>query len=536
VTRRSAIAHILLLGTTVAVVGLISTRIGYATFEFRYAVLALLTGWLVAACGLAAWIREPVSRTGPLLVLVALTWFIGGFRWVLWEPAAELAATLDLLYLGVASHAILTFPTGRSGSLAVRMIVAAGYAASVVPAPRADVIVAVVLLIGIGGVAWRLGGGGRDQRRVLVSGAIFALATAGHRLVPATVGGLAWLDTRPIVLIALSAAALTLAVPLIRRHGGAARAADLVVELESSPRAELMRDLGELVGDPQVRLGMWYAAGGHFVDALGGPVEEPTPGSGRIATRIVEGGEPLAVLVHATDTVLDPAVLAAVRTAARLSVDHARLQADVRAQVLAVRASRRRLLVAGDEERARLETTLRASLDPSIAALEGMLRSPMLREDHAATTAIQHLAETRIELDALIAGIGPPALELKDMTAAFDGLAASSPVPLAIRVEIADIPSRETRSALVFVAREGLANIGKHAMATTASLRLTSQDGVVRLEVSDDGRGGAEMGNGSGLEGLRDRVEALGGQLTLTSRAGAGTRLSASLPLEDPAW
>jgi signal transduction histidine kinase len=242
------------------------------------------------------------------------------------------------------------------------------------------------------------------------------------------------------------------------------------------------------------------------------------------------------VLVHAPDVRPDPAVLAAVRTAARLSVEHARLQADVRAQVLAVRASRRRLLMAGDEERARLEARLRESLDPRIAALEDSLQGPALARDAAATKALEHLVETRVELDALIAGIGPPGLDRQDVAGAFGELAASSPVPLDVRVEVADIPSRETRSALVFVAREALANIGKHAMATTASLRLSSHEGIVHLDVTDDGRGGADPGRGSGLVGLRDRVEALGGQLTLTSRDGQGTRLSASLPLEDPVW
>jgi signal transduction histidine kinase len=535
-TRHRAAALAGLVGTTVVLVGLMSTRFGYATFDFRYAVLALMTGWLVAACGLAAWAHTPVSRIGPLLVLVALTWFIGGFRWVAWEPVAELAAALGLVYLALASQAVLTFPTGRSSSLAIRLVVGAGYAASVVPAPRADVLVAALLLGGIGIVAWRARGGGRDQRRALIAGSVLALAAAGHRLFPAVIGGLAWLDTRPVVLVALGATAVVLALPLVRRHGGAGRVADLVVEIESSPRAELMRDLGELIGDPDVRLGMWYAPGGHFVDALGRRVEEPTPESGRVMIRIQEGSEPLAVVVHAADIVPDPSVLAAVRTAARNISDHARLQADVRAQVLTVQVSRRRLLVAGDEERARLEARLRASLDPSVSALGEQLQTLALSGDLAATTALEHLSETRTELEALIAGIGPPEIDRQDLAGAFGKLAASSPIPLAIRIEVADIPSRETRSALVFVAREALANIGKHAMATTASLRLTSHAGIVSLEVSDDGRGGADMGTGSGLQGLRDRVEALGGRLTLTSRPGAGTRLSASLPLEDPAW
>jgi signal transduction histidine kinase len=529
-------ALIPVVAVTVVLEGLASTRIGYAAFDVRYAVLALLTGWLVAVCGLAAWVRTPASRTGPLLVLVSVTWFVGGFRWAALDPAADLAAALDLVYVGVASHAILAFPTGRSPSRAVSAAIAAGYVATIVPAPRADVLAAAALLIGIGIVSLRSRGGGRDQHRALISGVVLALTVGGHRLVPAAIGGLGWLDTRPLVLCALVGMAVVLALPLVGRRGAAGRVADLVVELESNPRAELMRDLGELVGDPEVRLGMWYEPGRQYVDTSGHPIEAPGAGSDRVVTLIAEGDRPLAVLVHAADVRPDPAVIAAVRTAAHLTVAHARLQADVRAQVRAVRASRRRLLVAGDEERARLEARLRRSLDPRITALEAGLLAPALSGDAAATSALEYLAQTRVELDALIAGIGPPALDRQDIAGAFGELAASSPVPLDVRVEVADIPSQETRSALVFVAREALANIGKHAMATSASLRLFSHDGLVRLDVTDDGRGGADMRSGSGIQGLRDRVEALGGQLTLASRDGQGTRVSASLPLEDPVW
>jgi signal transduction histidine kinase len=535
-TRSRIVALVLVVGVAIILEGLAATRIGYAAFDFRYAVLALLTGWLVATCGLVAWLRTPGSRVGPLLMLVALTWFIGGFRWVAWEPAAQLAAALDLLFLAVASHAVLTFPSGHSRSLTLSVVIVAGYAAAIVPAPRADVLVGAILLVGIVIVVLRGRGAGRDQRRALLSGTALALAVGSYRLVPAAIGGLAWLDTRPVLLLAMGGMAVVLAIPLARRHGGAGRVADLIVELESSPRVELLRDLGELVGDPEARLGMWYQAGGHFVDVMGRPVEEPAAGSGRVTTLIRDGDEPLAALIHAADVHPDAGVLSAIRMAARLSLEHARLQADVRAQLFAVRASRRRLLLAGDEERARLELRLRDALGARISALEAALRSPALRSDTAATAAIDHLAETQLELDALIAGIGPPVVDRADVRVAFVELAATSPVPLEVRVEVADIPSRETRSALIFVAREALANIGKHAMATSASLRLSSRDGIVRLDVTDDGRGGAHMGNGSGLVGLRDRVEALGGKLTLASGRGRGTHVSASLPLEDAAW
>ena len=150
------------------------------------------------------------------------------------------------------------------------------------------------------------------------------------------------------------------------------------------------------MGDPTTRLGLWYPDGQRYVDALGRPIELPPQEGSKVATFVDDDGERLAVLVHAASIRPDPVVTSAVRSAAHMSLAHARLQAEVRDQVLAVRASRRRLLVAGDEERTRLEAKLRDRLDPRIDALEASLGIAALGEDTAASDALEHLRETRI--------------------------------------------------------------------------------------------------------------------------------------------
>ena len=147
-----------------------------------------------------------------------------------------LASALDLVWLGVACHAVLSFPTGRSRCSVLSAIIVAGYAAALVPAPRADVVAAMVMLTGIVVAIIREQGGGRDRRRALIAGAGLALVVAGYRVVPAWIGGLGWLDTRPLVLVALVAVALVLALPLTRPKPSAGRIADLVIELGGSPR------------------------------------------------------------------------------------------------------------------------------------------------------------------------------------------------------------------------------------------------------------------------------------------------------------
>src|SRR5262249_39232437 len=130
-----------------------------------------------------------------------------------------------------------------------------------------------------------------------------------------------------------------------------AEVADLVVELGHDRSGTLRDQLARALGDPSLRVGYWIPESAGFVDSGGRPVEVPDPGSGRSATVVERDGQPLAVLVHDPAVLADPGLVEAVSSAARLAAANARLQAEVRAQLAEISASRRRLLAAGDEER-----------------------------------------------------------------------------------------------------------------------------------------------------------------------------------------
>jgi signal transduction histidine kinase len=138
------------------------------------------------------------------------------------------------------------------------------------------------------------------------------------------------------------------------------------------------------------------------------------------------------------------------------------------------------------------------------------------------------------ELRELARGLHPALLSDRGLGPALDALAGRAPVP----VTVTGVPEERlpppVEAAAYFVTAESLTNVAKYADASAARVRLGVEHGVLRLDVSDDGKGGASLDGGTGLRGLRDRVEALDGRLSVLSPPGAGTSVIAEIPLEQP--
>ena len=134
------------------------------------------------------------------------------------------------------------------------------------------------------------------------------------------------------------------------------------------------------------------------------------------------------------------------------------------------------------------------------------------------------------ELRDLVRGIHPAVLSDRGLDAALSALAARNPVPVAISVDLGERPPFSIETAAYFVVAEALANVAKHSRASSCAVRVARRDGVLQVEVTDDGVGGADPGQGTGLVGLERRVRALDGRLVVESPAGAGTRLRAEIP------
>ena len=213
------------------------------------------------------------------------------------------------------------------------------------------------------------------------------------------------------------------------------------------------------------------------------------------------------------------------------------LDEQLQARLDDLRASRARLVHAGDAERRRLERDLHDGAQSRLVALSLLLRAARKRaEDDADLAGLLDQAQEELqtslaELRELARGIHPAVLSRHGLAPALDGLAARAPVPVTLEAGDADRLPAPVESAAYFVVAEALVNVAKYAGATQASVRVARAGDRLTVDVADDGVGGADAERGSGLRGLADRVAALDGTLTVDSPVGGGTRLRAELPL-----
>lgn len=513
--------------------------------EPRYWVPDLLTGWALIACGLVAWSRRPESRSGPLLTATGFSWFLGNFANAGFTPVDWLGAHALYVYRGPLVHLLVTYPSGRLVSRLDRAAVAVGYSAALVtPVWRSEIATALLapLLVAVCVRLYVQAVGPARRARLL---ALWAAAGLGLVLAGGAAARLALPagDANEPSLLALEATLCALAGALVAGFlypaWGRITVTDLVVELGESRSGTLRDELARALGDPTLDVGYWLPSEDAFVDSEGHPFALPDPGSERVVTMIEGGAGPIAALVHDPAVLNDPGLREAVSFATRLAAANARLQAEVRAQVAALRASRRRILEAGDEERRRLERRLREGAEERLERLAEQLRRARLsaggdaaRERIDATEA--QLERALDELRRLAQGLHPRALAEVGLAGALASLAEQAAVPVEVVGPARSLPA-EIEAVAYFVCSEALANVAKHASASRVSLSVTTGDGRVMVEVEDDGLGGADPTHGTGLQGLADRVEALGGTFHVESPPDGGTRLAAEIPLDGEA-
>ncbi|HZH24722.1 MAG TPA: histidine kinase [Solirubrobacteraceae bacterium] len=216
------------------------------------------------------------------------------------------------------------------------------------------------------------------------------------------------------------------------------------------------------------------------------------------------------------------------------------LDAELRDRLEELRASRVRLVEAGDSERRRLERDLHDGAQSRLVGLALLLRSARTRaardpELAALLDRAQAELQTSLgELRELARGIHPAVLTERGLEPALQALAARAPVPVELSAGGYGRLPGNVESATYFVVSEALANVAKYARATYATVAVRRLNGSVVVDVCDDGVGGADAAHGSGLRGLADRVAALDGTLAVESPEGQGTRLHAEIPCAPP--
>jgi signal transduction histidine kinase len=566
--RLAVLAALAVLGLAAAVASVVLVAGDEEIREPR--ARALLVGWIVAAyaaCGLIAWSRRPESRLGPLMVAAAF----GPFVSVLGEADADLLHTigegLRLLPVALFLHVFLSYPTGRLDRPIERVVIVAGYAASVglgivwillggldeaatltvVDAPgAADVVrlvqrvsVSAITLVGLGVLVAKRRRAGRALRRsreLLVDSFLLALLLLPVGLLAQAFGAP---GTEVIVFFAFGMIGISPIVFLSGLLGARlARAAvgDLVVELAEDPSPDALQGaLGRALGDPSLSLAYWLPDFMTYADLEGRPVSVPN-GEGRAATFIDHDGTRVAALLHDPALLDEPERLEAVTAAAGIALDNARLHAQLRARVDEIRGSRARVLEAGEQERKRLERDLHDGAQQRLVALslELALIEKSLAADPAMSARLdqarQEVASSLEELRDLAQGLHPAVVGGHGLAVGLESLAARAPIPVKLDVDLGERLPERLEVAAFYLVSESLANVAKHAQASSAAVDVTRDNGMLVVEVRDDGVGGADTERGSGLRGLADRVEALDGRLRVWSPEGEGTRVRAEIP------
>ncbi len=290
--------------------------------------------------------------------------------------------------------------------------------------------------------------------------------------------------------------------------------------------------------DPGLDILTWSDADSAFVDEGGVVVRDPSDAGRRAVTTLESGGRVVAAIRHDPALLEDPVLLESVAAALRLSVDNDRLAAELSERLRDVEASRKRIVEAADAERRRIERNLHDGAQQQLLAAALALR--MLEARHRddpdltaalrkATTTLTHALE---DLRRLARGIHPAVLEEAGLAAALEGLSDSLAVPLDVHNHLPEPPPEALATTLFYVAAEAVANVAKHARATRADIDLSLVGGRLRMVVSDDGVGGAAPAGGSGLQGMQDRILAIGGRIAIESPPGGGTRVTVEVPCE----
>jgi signal transduction histidine kinase len=294
--------------------------------------------------------------------------------------------------------------------------------------------------------------------------------------------------------------------------------------------------LAESLGDRTLSVAYWLPERRIFVDELGHKVHLPEPGSGRAWTAVERDGRRVAAIIHDAELDTGPELVNAAAAGAALAIDNERLKADLRARVEELRISRVRIVEAGDHARRRIERDLHDGAQQQLVSLSLDLRllKAKLNGNEAAAATIDELSEklatALAELRELARGIHPVILTERGLVPAVAALAQRAPVPVEADISIHERLTPAIEAAAYFVVAEALTNVAKYAQADYVLVDLRRDQHNVIVVVEDDGVGGADFENGTGLRGLVDRLSALDGTLELETPEGGGTRLRALIP------
>jgi signal transduction histidine kinase len=527
------------------------------------------------AAGLLAWWRRPHNHFGLLMFAAGATLVLGALKLSDAPVAFGVGVLANNLFFAVLLQLLVAFPTGRLEARSERRLVGLCYAGLMMmslatialrrhcgcahPEPRNVFLIAsrpgmasviataagIVLFLAAASIAvllvrrWR--GASRPRRRIIApvlwSGtAVIVILAVVLVLKVADAPNAAQQVVSWISVATIAGLPFAFLAGLLRSRYSRADAVGELLGRLSLSRGSIRDAIAAALGDPTVQLLYWREQSGQYVDGAGRPAPLPAEGSSRAFVEIERDGQPGAAIVFDGALGEEQELVSAVGSAAGLALDNERLHAELRARITELETSRSRVLDAALKERQRIERDLHdgaqqrfVSLALTLAILDRNVADRP--DDRAALAAARDELDLGIsELRELARGIHPAVLTERGLAPAIDGLADRATFPVRVLGTPTQRLPAQVETAAYFIVAEALTNAAKHARAHEATVRIEQRNGSARVEVVDDGIGGADAAMGSGLRGLADRLAALDGQLSVISPSGGGTHLTATIP------
>jgi signal transduction histidine kinase len=580
IARRTAIiATVVAVSLAMEITGFFATPVEDRP-EVSYSTLHAMVPLVFAACAGVAWAIGPNVVPARLMIAFVVLWIPQTFYQVIEQVGWlwPILRGIDLAWAVVAGILVLIYPRGWLGDRFDRVIATTALVATLVN------FLAVLTLAGPDAVPcecvenpYRLAEapllfGLVDIGYRIVGGAL-ALAIAGRLLVrwmrgsvPARavaflmpIALLAWasmiavqavnyaisaqrdmaLDT--VGLVAMASVPVSFVAGVAHARNMRARVADLMrITREGADRGLWAESLARTLRDDTVRVYWWDEERGRYVDAAGRPIDSNEADRGHSILPVASPtGLPIALIRHDRVLTDNMRLLDGVSSALRLSVDNGRLRSEVERTLEHVRQSRQRIVEAGVEARRRIERDLHDGAQQQLVSLGMRLRlasneahasgQPVLAEE--LDSCIATLNQGLKDLRELAHGIHPSLLSQGGLALAVPELAGRCPVPVEVDVQAEGRLPELLESTAYFVVAESLANIAKHSQATRAWVRARIEGDELVLAVRDNGVGGASLDAGTGVLGIADRVDAVGGSIVLDSPRGAGTTVTVRMPV-----
>ncbi|WP_086677570.1 sensor histidine kinase [Amycolatopsis pretoriensis] len=507
--RTLAMTGLLAAGFALGVTAL-TLKAGEGSHSALDTALSTATGFLFLLAGAVAHVRRPANPIGVLIALAGIAVFLEDLQFTRSPVLYTIAVPLRAASSPVIAHLVLAFPHGRLRSRWERLLVTGAYL--------------VVFALGVLGLLVS-----DDPRDLLAISTNPASGVFADRVLE-----LAATAISAGVIVVLLYRWLTGQLPQ-RRLLSPVIAIALFGALASGAGTALGD--GHPLAEPllqvyRVLFCLWPLA------FLAGVLRARVGNAEMIRLLLERDGTGLAALVQDDEVWKDSRSIDALNAAAGLVLDNQRLTAELEQRLAEVRASRARLVAAGDEERRRLERDLHDGAQQRLVSVVLLLRMAGRRYGPALPTEVRALLSGTVdelqtaitELRELARGIRPAILTEAGLVAAVRSLADRIPMEVALTVGTVPRLDSAVEATAYFVTSEALTNALKHAQTDHVNVRIAVEGTELRVAVTDTGVGGADIEGGTGLAGLRDRVQALGGELAVVSGDG-GTAVSAVIPL-----